>query len=42
MKAEKKKFDAMLGKLLKAKPVPKDEIKARAKDGAKTPIFSKP
>jgi hypothetical protein len=42
MKISKDKFDAALGKLLKAKPVPRTSIKATGKRGSKKPILSKP
>ena len=42
MKVEKQKFDAVLGKLLKAKPVPRTSIKATGKRSPKTPILAKP
>jgi hypothetical protein len=41
MKVEKQKFDAVLGKLLKAKPVPRTSIKASSKRSPK-PILRKP
>lgn len=40
MKANKEKFDALLGKLLKAKPEPRKKIKTRGRKGSKTPILS--
>jgi hypothetical protein len=40
MKVDKKKFDAILGKLLKAKPVPRTSIKATSKRSPK-PILAK-
>jgi hypothetical protein len=39
MKVEKKKFDDLLGKLLKAKPEPRKKIKTQGKRGAKRPII---
>ncbi len=39
MKVEKEKFDALLGKLLKAKPEPRKKIKTQGKRGPK-PIMS--
>jgi len=42
MKVEKKKFDEVLGKLIKAKPVPRTSIKATGKRGSKKPILAKP
>ncbi len=42
MKVSKDKFDAVLGKLLKTKPVPRTSIKAAGKRGSKKPILSKP
>jgi hypothetical protein len=41
MKANKEKFDALLGKLLKAKPEPRKKIKTQGKRGPKTPILSR-
>lgn len=38
---EKEKFDAVLGALLKAKPIPRDKIKTRGKRGSKKPLFQK-
>ncbi len=40
MKVEKQKFDAVLGKLLKAKPVPRTSIKATGKRNPR-PILAK-
>ena len=40
MKANKEKFDALLGKLLSTKPEPRKKIKTRGRKGPKTPIFS--
>jgi hypothetical protein len=42
MKIEKRKFDALLGKLLKAKPEPRKAIKTQGRKGSKTPILAKP
>jgi hypothetical protein len=42
MKVEKKKFDDVLGKLLKAKPEPRKKIKTTGRRGSKSPILSKP
>jgi len=42
MKVEKGKFDALLGKLLKAKPVPRTSVKATGKRGSKKAILPKP
>lgn len=39
MKVEKKKFDTMLGKLLNAKPEPRQKIKTKGRRGPKTPIL---
>jgi hypothetical protein len=39
MKVEKEKFDALLGKLLKAKPEPRKKIKTTGKRGSK-PILT--
>ena len=39
---EKEKFDALLGRLLKAKPQPRKEIKTQGRKGSKTPILAKP
>jgi len=41
MKVEKENFDALLGKLLKAKPEPRKKIKTQARRGPKTPILIK-
>jgi hypothetical protein len=41
MKVEKRKFDAVLGKLLKAKPEPRRQIKTAGKHAPKTPILTK-
>ncbi len=40
MKVEKQKFDALLSKVLRTKPVPRKKIKAK-KHGP-TPILAKP
>jgi hypothetical protein len=42
MKANKEKFDALLGKLLKTKPEPRKKIKTTGRRGSKAPILSKP
>jgi hypothetical protein len=42
MKANKEKFDALLGRLLKAKPEPRKKIKTQGRKGSKTPILAKP
>jgi hypothetical protein len=42
MKVEKKKFDDLLAKLLKAKPEPRKKIKTTGRRGSKVPILSKP
>ncbi len=39
MKVEKEKFDALLGKLLKAKPEPRKKIKTQGRHGTKKPII---
>jgi hypothetical protein len=41
MKVEKEKFDALLSKLIKAKPEPRGKIKTTGKHGSKKPILSK-
>jgi len=41
MKVRKDKFDAVLGKLLKAAPKPRKSIKTAGKHGPKTPILTK-
>ena len=41
-KVNKAKFDALLTKLLTAKPEPRQKIKSSGKYGPKTPIFAKP
>jgi hypothetical protein len=38
---EKKKFDAVLSALLKAKPMPAEKIKTSGKHGPKTPMFQR-
>jgi hypothetical protein len=38
---EKSKFDAMLSRVVQAKPVPRTSIKATGKRGPKTPILAK-
>jgi hypothetical protein len=40
-KVEKAKFDALLTKLLAAKPEPRKQIKTRGRKGSKSPILSK-
>jgi hypothetical protein len=40
MKVEKQKFDSLLGKLLKAKPAPREKIKTKGKRGPRKPIIS--
>jgi hypothetical protein len=42
MKVNKKKFDNTLEKLLKAKPVPRDEVKTKGKHGSRKPIITPP
>jgi hypothetical protein len=42
MKVEKLKFDNLLSRVLKAKPVPREKIKARKKRDLRTPILAKP
>jgi hypothetical protein len=42
MKVEKKRFDDTLEKLLKAKPVPREEVKTKGKHGSKKPIITQP
>jgi hypothetical protein len=42
MKVQKNKFDALLSKVLKTKPQPREKIRARGKRGSKTPILAKP
>jgi len=42
MKVQKEKFDAVLTKLLKAKPEPRKKIKAQGRKGSKAPILAKP
>jgi hypothetical protein len=41
VKVEKKRFDDLLGKLLKAKPEPRKKIKAQGRKGSKSPILAK-
>jgi hypothetical protein len=41
MKVEKKKFDDLLGKLLKARPEPRKNIKTSGKRGPKAPLITK-
>jgi len=41
MKVDKNKFDALLGKLLKAKPEPRKKIKTEGRKGSKSPILAK-
>jgi hypothetical protein len=41
MKVEKQKFDSLLGKLLKAKPEPRKQIKTQGRKGSKTPVLAK-
>lgn len=41
MKVRKDKFDLVLGKLLKAKPISRDKIKTSGKHGPKTPILER-
>jgi len=41
MKVEKEKFDALLSKLIKAKPEPRKKIKTHGKRGSKAPIIPK-
>ena len=40
MKVEKKKFDDLLGKLLKAKPEPRKKIKTKGRRGSKKPLLT--
>jgi len=42
MKVEKQEFDSLLGKLLKAKPEPRKQIKTQGRKGSKAPILAKP
>jgi hypothetical protein len=37
--ADKEKFDAVLSKLLKMKPIRAEEIKTRGRKGSKSPIL---
>jgi len=39
---DKGKFDALLSKVLKTRPVPRTSIKATGKRGSKKPILAKP
>lgn len=39
MKVEKQKFDDLLGKLIKAKPLPEKKVKAGKKSSPKRPIL---
>ena len=41
MKVEKKKFDTILVKLIKAKPEPRTGIKTQGRKGSKAPILGK-
>jgi hypothetical protein len=41
MRVEKKKFDALLEKVIRAKPAPREKIKTDGKRGSKTPILAK-
>jgi hypothetical protein len=41
MKVEKEKLDALLKKLLKAKPEPRKKIKTAGRRGSKKPLLSK-
>jgi hypothetical protein len=40
MKVEKEQFDALLSKLIKAKPEPRKKIKTEGKVGSKSPIIT--
>jgi hypothetical protein len=42
MKVRKDKFDAVLGKFLKAAPKPRKSIKTSGRRGSKTPFLQKP
>jgi hypothetical protein len=42
MKIEKAKFDDLLGKLIKAKPLPEKKVKAAKKRSPKRPILDLP
>jgi hypothetical protein len=41
MKVEKEKFDALLSKLIRAKPEPRKKIKTQGRNGSKKPILTK-
>jgi hypothetical protein len=41
LKAEKEKFDAVLQRLLSAKPKPRSKIKTNGKRGSKQPLLKK-
>jgi hypothetical protein len=41
MKVEKRKFDALLSKVLQTKPQPREKIKTRGKGGPKSPIIDR-
>jgi hypothetical protein len=41
MKVEKQKFDALLSRVLRTKPAPREKIKNGGKHGPKTPILAK-
>jgi hypothetical protein len=41
MKVQKAKFDALLSKVIKTKPEPRDKIKTRGERGPKSPIIVK-
>jgi len=41
MKVEKAKFDALLIKMIKAKPEPRQKIKTEGRKGSKAPILAK-
>jgi hypothetical protein len=40
MKVEKEKFDAVLTKLIKAKPSPRKKIKTQGRRGSKKPLLT--
>jgi hypothetical protein len=42
LKVRKDKFDAVLGKLLKAEPKPRKSIKTSGRRGSKSPLLQKP
>jgi len=42
MEVDKGKFDAVLSKLIKAKPEPRKKIKTQGRRGPKKPILRKP